>query len=208
MVSSDSVTPYTLLKTHGTNVQNDKAEHTEEKNSYNWPASNDDKLFKVMNCALTTTMPSSETLCKAVKTDVFTTLSKRRHEEIENGAGAWLTSATDDIFMTSSTEMQGMNLFSVPPFTIALRNVILILPPPLSPPFLFGILCSQLDCVEPLMSIMSPDARGSFNGATGGGAGDVEGGTDLCFIRKSLFAPSDKEAMLGFGPRKRSSSLW
>jgi hypothetical protein len=69
-----------------------------------------------------------------VKTDVFTTLSKRRHEEIENGAGAWLTSATDDIFMTSSTEMQGMNLFSVPlHHCLAKRNI--DPPPPLSPLF-------------------------------------------------------------------------
>ena len=111
-MSSDSVTPYILSKTHSTNVWNDKTEHTEEKNSYNWPVNNDDKLFKVTDCALTIMIPSSETLYKAVKTDVFTTLSKRRHEKIENDVSVWLTSATDDIFMTSSTEMQSMNLFS------------------------------------------------------------------------------------------------
>ena len=31
-------------------------------------------------------MPLSETLYKAVKTDVFITLSKRRHEKIKNDA--------------------------------------------------------------------------------------------------------------------------
>lgn len=83
----------------------------------------------------------------------------------------------------------------------------LILPLSLSPPFLFGILCSQFDCVGPLIRIISPDASGSFSGAEDGGVAVAEGGIGLCFIRKSLLAPNDKEAMLGFGPRKRSSSL-
>jgi len=53
-----------------------------------------------------------KTLYKAVKTDVFTTLSKRRYKKIKNDVDIWLTSAINDIFMTSSTEMQSMNLFS------------------------------------------------------------------------------------------------
>lgn len=110
--SPDPVTPYTPSKTHGTNVRNGKAEHTEEEDSYDWPASDDDELSKVADCASTTTMPPPETPRKAAKTDVFTTPGKRRHEEIENGAGAWPTPATDDIFTTPSTEMRGMDLFS------------------------------------------------------------------------------------------------
>ncbi len=96
----------------------------------------------------------------------------------------------------------------MPPLTIALRKVILILPLSLSAPFLFGILCSQLDCVRPLIRTISPDASGNFSGVADGPVADAEGGTGLCFIKKSLLAPRDKEAMLGFAPRKRSSSLW
>ena len=58
------------------------------------------------------------------------------------------------------------------------------------------------------MSTMSPDASGSLKGVVGGGGTEEEGGTGLCFIKKSLLAPSDKDAILGFEPRKRSSSLW
>lgn len=65
---------------------------------------------------------------------------------------------------------------------------------------------------------MSPPARGNLRGFLGGGGADgadedgaeAEAGTEtggLCFIKKSRGAPRDREAMVGFGPRKRSSSL-
>lgn len=84
-----------------------------------------------------------------------------------------------------------------------------------------GMLCSQWDWVRPRMRIMSPLARGSLRGGAvflvvdwgsgwgleeGSGVGGGRGG--LGFRRKSRLAPSEKEAMQGSGPRKRSSSLW
>ena len=55
---------------------------------------------------------------------------------------------------------------------------------------------------------MSPLARGSLIGFVSGGGTLSFGATGLCFMRKSLFAPSENEAMAGRLPRNLSSSLW
>ncbi|KAF4290767.1 hypothetical protein CNMCM8686_000697 [Aspergillus fumigatus] len=67
-------------------------------------------------------------------------------------------------------------------------------------PLLFGIECNQFDCVSPRMITISPSARASLTGAA------ATPSAVLCFMRKSRFAPSDNDAMHGFGPRNRSSS--
>ena len=86
----------------------------------------------------------------------------------------------------------------------------LILPPSSAFfPVLFGIECSQFACVLPFMNIMSPLASGSFIGlVSGGGAALSFGALGLCFMRKSLRAPREKDAIAGKSPRNRSSSLW
>lgn len=93
---------------------------------------------------------------------------------------------------------------------MALRNVMLILPPSSAFfPVRFGIECSQLACVSPFIKTMSPLPSASLTGFVSGGDGALSLGImGLCFIRKSRLAPREKDAMAGIGPRKRSSSLW
>lgn len=86
----------------------------------------------------------------------------------------------------------------------------LILPPSSAFfPVLLGIEWSQFAWVFPFIRIMSPLASGSLIGFVSGGFGALSfGGIGLCFMRKSLRAPREKEAMAGRFPRNRSSSLW
>ncbi len=56
---------------------------------------------------------------------------------------------------------------------------------------------------------MSPLASGSLIGFVAGGGVPLSlGAIGLCFIRKSLLAPREKEAIAGMFPRNLSSSLW
>lgn len=82
------------------------------KDSFEWPSSDEDELFKAADRAAVTTMPAPETPRKAQKTDRSGSPGKRRHEAMENSAGAWPTPTTDDVFTTSATGMRGMDLFS------------------------------------------------------------------------------------------------
>ncbi|KAI9874097.1 MAG: hypothetical protein M1830_009292 [Pleopsidium flavum] len=110
--SPDPVTPYTPSKTHTANIRKTNTGHAEEDESYDWPASDEDELSKAADHASTTTMPPPETPRKAARTDIFTTPGKRRHEEMENGAGGWPTPSPEDAFTTPSTGLRGMDLFS------------------------------------------------------------------------------------------------
>ena len=56
---------------------------------------------------------------------------------------------------------------------------------------------------------MSPLASGSFIGFVSGGGGALSSGAiGLCFMRKSLLAPRENDAIAGSSPRNLSSSLW
>ena len=106
------MTPYTPSKSSNTNLQKGKIELLEEGDSFEWPASDEDELSKAADYASSITMPPPETPRKVAKTDILTSRSKRRYDEMENGSRMLPTPASDDVFTTPSTGMRGRDLFS------------------------------------------------------------------------------------------------
>ena len=84
---------------------------------YDWPASEDEDLFKSADCTMRNTMPPPETPRKAIKLSPFSSPGKRRYDEmIQEGVPPWPTPSTstndDDIFTTPPRSSRGTNLFA------------------------------------------------------------------------------------------------
>ena len=109
----DPVPPQIASRASCSNAQTSWSVTADEgKDSFEWPSSDEDALFKAADRAVTVTMLPPETPRKVVRTDIFSSPGKRRYEEMETAAAAWPTPATDDIFQTPATGMRGKDLFS------------------------------------------------------------------------------------------------
>lgn len=129
--SPEPTTSYTPSKTYsapsssargdGTQVTATQGSDSEEE-FFDWPASDDDELSRVADQASNGhSMPPPETPRKAIKTDLFSTPSKRRYDEmaVDDGdalKGALRTPAAerdgDDIFTTPAAGTLGKGLFA------------------------------------------------------------------------------------------------
>ncbi|KAL8839974.1 MAG: hypothetical protein Q9170_001516 [Blastenia crenularia] len=83
---------------------------------YDWPASDDEDVFKVADeASAIKNMPPPETPSKAAKTNVLSSPGKRRFSQIDDEkATNWPTpsSSTDDVFVTPNTGVKRDGLFS------------------------------------------------------------------------------------------------
>lgn len=112
---SGTATPNSVTPSKALNLVRRQSRNTTAdagKDSFEWPSSDEDELYKAADRAAVTTMAAPETPRKALKTDRSGSPGKRRYEAMENSAGAWPTPATEDVFTTPATGMRGRDLFS------------------------------------------------------------------------------------------------
>lgn len=96
-------TPYTPSKPPAQAPPQSSTE--EDQESYDWPLSDDEELFKVADTLSSNLMPPPETPRKAAKTDMLSTPGKRKRDDGDGGAAlpTAFSGDNDDVFTTPST---------------------------------------------------------------------------------------------------------